>query len=43
MFVSTINVYADDSIPGGGPGTLPLRDPVHDDVDLKEDPEPTAR
>ena len=25
VFVSTINVYADDSTPGGGPGTLPLR------------------
>ncbi len=39
VFVSTINVYADDATPGGGPGTLPLREPVHDDVDLREDPE----
>jgi nucleoside-diphosphate-sugar epimerase len=39
VFVSTINVYADDSTPGGAPGALPLRDPVHGDVDLKEDPE----
>src|SRR6476469_773064 len=39
VFVSTINVYADDSTPGGGPGTLPLREPVHEDVDLREDPE----
>lgn len=39
VFVSTINVYADDATPGGGPGTLPLRDPVHEDVDLREDPE----
>ncbi len=39
VFVSTINVYADDSTPAGGPSTLPLRDPAHDDVDLKEDPE----
>lgn len=38
VFVSTINVYADDATPGG-PGTLPLRDPVADDVDLREDPE----
>ncbi len=39
VFVSTINVYADDSTPGGRPGTLPLREPQHDDVDLKADPE----
>ena len=39
VFVSTINVYADDSTPGGGPDTLPLREPRHDDVDLREDPE----
>jgi hypothetical protein len=39
VFVSTINVYADDATPGGGPGTLPLREPVHEDVDLEEDPE----
>ena len=39
VFVSTVNVYADDSTPGGTPGTLPLRDPITDDVDLAEDPE----
>jgi nucleoside-diphosphate-sugar epimerase len=39
VFVSTINVYADDATPGGTPETLPLREPIHDDVDLAEDPE----
>lgn len=39
VFVSTINVYADDSTPGGRPGTLPLRDEITDDVDLAADPE----
>ncbi|MFC7495329.1 MULTISPECIES: NAD-dependent epimerase/dehydratase family protein [unclassified Nocardioides] len=39
VFVSTVNVYADDSTPGGRPGTLPLREPQPDDVDLKADPE----
>lgn len=39
VFVSTINVYADESTPGGRPGTLPLREPVWDDVDLRENPE----
>lgn len=39
VFVSTISVYADDATPGGGPGTLPLHDPVADDVDLAEHPE----
>ena len=39
VFVSTINVYADDATTGGGPGALPLREPVHEDVDLREDPE----
>ncbi|KAA1423201.1 NAD-dependent epimerase/dehydratase family protein [Nocardioides antri] len=38
VFVSTINVYADDSLPGG-PGTVPLREPITEDVDLSEDPE----
>lgn len=38
VFVSTINVYADDAMPGG-PGTVPLRDPITEDVDLAEDPE----
>jgi 2'-hydroxyisoflavone reductase len=39
VFVSTVNVYADESTPGGRPGTLPLREPVHDDVDLTQDPD----
>lgn len=39
VFVSTVNVYADDATPGGRPGTLALRDPIVDDVDLAEDPE----
>lgn len=38
VFVSTINVYADDTAPGG-PGTVPLREPITDDVDLTEDPD----
>ena len=39
VFVSTINVYADESTPGGRPGTLPLRAPIDEDVDLAQDPE----
>jgi nucleoside-diphosphate-sugar epimerase len=39
VFVSTINVYADESTPGGRPGTLPLREPLHEDVDLSVDME----
>jgi nucleoside-diphosphate-sugar epimerase len=39
MFVSTVNVYADETTPGGRPGTLPLREPLHEDVDLTQDPE----
>ena len=39
VFVSTVNVYSDESTPGGRPGTLSLRDPIHDDVDLAVDPE----
>ena len=39
VFVSTVNVYADDSIPGGRPGTVPLREPQPEDVDLKVEPE----
>ncbi|HYF74398.1 MAG TPA: NAD-dependent epimerase/dehydratase family protein [Nocardioides sp.] len=39
VFVSTVNVYADESTPGGRPGTLPLREPIHGDVDLAADPE----
>ncbi len=39
VFVSTINVYADDATPGGTPETLPLVEPIHEDVDLRADPE----
>lgn len=39
VFVSTVNVYADDSIPNGRPGTVPLREPQPEDRDLKDDPE----
>lgn len=39
VFVSTINVYADEATPDGRPGTLPLRAPVTGDVDLAVDPE----
>jgi 2'-hydroxyisoflavone reductase len=39
VFVSTINVYEDESTPGGRPGTLPLRAPITEDVDLAVDPE----
>ena len=38
-FVSTINVYADETTPGGTPATLPLREPQPSDVDLAEDPD----
>ena len=39
VFVSTVNVYADDATPGGTPATLPLVEPIEEDVDLKEQPE----
>jgi nucleoside-diphosphate-sugar epimerase len=39
VFVSSISVYADDATPHGGPGTLALHRPEHDDVDLGERPE----
>ncbi|MFC6042663.1 NAD-dependent epimerase/dehydratase family protein [Nocardioides hankookensis] len=39
VFVSTVNVYSDESTPGGRPGTLPMRDPIHEDVDLAVDME----
>ncbi|WP_028650133.1 NAD-dependent epimerase/dehydratase family protein [Nocardioides halotolerans] len=39
VFVSTVNVYADDTTPGGTPATLPLVDAIEEDVDLKETPE----
>jgi 2'-hydroxyisoflavone reductase len=39
VFVSTINVYADDATPHGTPATLPLVEPIEEDIDLKEQPE----
>lgn len=38
-FVSTVNVYADTTTPGGTPATLPLVDPVETDEDPKESPQ----
>lgn len=37
VFVSTLNVYRDDSTPGGTPETLPLHEPQEQDVDLGRD------
>ena len=39
VFVSSISVYADHATPGGGPGRLPLLEPVHEDRDLEAEPE----
>jgi 2'-hydroxyisoflavone reductase len=39
VFISTINVYADDTTPHGTPATLPLVEAIEEDVDLKEQPE----
>ena len=39
VFVSTVNVYADDATPGGTPANLPLVEPIHEDTDLKDNPE----
>jgi 2'-hydroxyisoflavone reductase len=39
IFVSTINVYADDATPGGTPFTLPLHDAITTDEDPKDGPE----
>ncbi|MBD8868173.1 NAD-dependent epimerase/dehydratase family protein [Nocardioides donggukensis] len=39
VFVSTISVYADSSVPGGTPDTLPLLDPVTTDEDPMSSPE----
>lgn len=36
VFVSTISVYAENSLPGGHPGATPLHEPVTEDVDLRE-------
>jgi nucleoside-diphosphate-sugar epimerase len=43
VFVSTVNVYADDATPGGTPATLPLVEAMEEDGDLKEDPEAYGR
>ncbi len=37
VFVSTISVYADLETPGGRAGTLPVLEPIHEDVDLSVD------
>ncbi|MEP9363208.1 NAD-dependent epimerase/dehydratase family protein [Nocardioides sp. CN2-186] len=37
VFVSTISVYADLETPGGRAGTLPVLEPIRDDVDLSVD------
>ncbi|HRD61752.1 MAG TPA: NAD-dependent epimerase/dehydratase family protein [Nocardioides sp.] len=39
VFVSTVNVYADDATPHGTPATLPLVEAIEEDVDLAERPE----
>jgi 2'-hydroxyisoflavone reductase len=39
VFVSTISVYSENSVPGGSPGLTPQHEPIHDDVDLSEDME----
>ena len=39
VFVSTVNVYSDESTPGGRPSLLPLREPQPEDVDLAVEPE----
>ncbi|WP_340540136.1 NAD-dependent epimerase/dehydratase family protein [Nocardioides sp. GXZ039] len=39
IFVSTVNVYSDDSLTGGTPDTLPLHPARHADADLAEHPE----
>lgn len=39
VFVSTVNVYADDATPGGTPANLPLVEPIHEDTDLRDNPE----
>jgi hypothetical protein len=39
VFVSTINVYSDESTPGGRPGTLPMHEPIHTDEDPSTGPE----
>ncbi len=43
VFVSTVNVYADERTPGGRPGTLPLHEAVRTDEELGPAPTCTAR
>ncbi|QIX25321.1 epimerase [Nocardioides sp. JQ2195] len=38
VFVSTVSVYSDDSVPGGTPDTVPVHDPITTDEDLAENP-----
>lgn len=39
VFVSTINVYADNATPGGRPGSLPLHEPILIDEDPASGPD----
>lgn len=39
VFVSTISVYADDTVPDGTPDSLPLHEPIHTDEDPMSAPE----
>jgi 2'-hydroxyisoflavone reductase len=39
VFVSTISVYSDNAVPGGRPGVTPELEPIHEDVDLRENME----
>ena len=39
VFVSTISVYAENSVPGGSPGVTPEHEPITEDVDLSENME----
>jgi 2'-hydroxyisoflavone reductase len=39
VFVSTVNVYADDATPGGTPATLPLVEAMEEVADLTANPE----
>jgi nucleoside-diphosphate-sugar epimerase len=43
VFVSTVNVYADDATPGGTPANLPLVQAMEEDGDVREDPEAYGR
>ena len=39
VFVSTISVYSETTVPGGGPGVTPELEPITEDVDLRENME----